>query len=132
MSVALYIVLENNSDIDTFVDGKALSQCEPVLSQIASDAGVKPLLEFYGAGGEEYAELFEDAEIELPKSQWFGAAEGLQTVRALLADVEQNPAKFPDGTFPTSQDVLTDLKNVERILAEAEKRQIGWYLAIDF
>jgi hypothetical protein len=127
MSSAFYIVLENTIEVDTFVDGKALSQADPLLSQLAIDAGVKPLMEFFGADSAEYADVFADTDFEPPAAKWYEANEGLQTVRMLLSNIEQNPNKFA-----TVEAVIIDLKNFERVLAEAEEKQLRWHLAIDF
>jgi hypothetical protein len=128
MSAALYIELEENTgDIGTFVDGKHLSQAEPVLSHIAVEAGVKPLMQFFGASGDEYADIFDHAGVELPEAKWFDASEGLQTIRVLLSNVEQNQDKFASADA-----LLADLKNFERVLMEAEEKQLRWHLAVDF
>jgi len=128
MSAALYIVLEENAaEVDTFIDGKALSQAEPVLSQLAIDAGVKPLIEFFGAGGDEYADILDDTDVELPEAKWFEASDGLQTVRLLLERVPQSRDKIPGADT-----VIADLKNFERVLAQAEEKQSRWHLAVDF
>jgi hypothetical protein len=127
MSAALYIVIENASEIETFIDGKALSQAEPVLSQLAVESNVKPLMEFFGAGGDEYADIFDDADLELPEAKWFEAGDGLQTVRLLLDRVQQNRDKLP-----AADAVIADLQNFERVLAQAEEKQLRWHLAVDF
>lgn len=127
MSSAFYIVLENTVGIDTFVDGKALSQAEPGLSQLAVDVGVKSLIEFFGAAGGEYADVFADADVKMPETEWFEASEGLEIVRLLLSGAEQNP-----NIFAGVEAVISDLKNFERVLAKAEEKQLRWHLAIDF
>lgn len=80
MSAALHIVLEENiAAVDTFIDGKTLSQAEPILSQVAVDADLKPLMQFFGASGDEYTDVSDAADVELPEAKWFDASEGLQT-----------------------------------------------------
>ena len=52
---------------------------------------------------------------------------GLQTVRLLLERVPQSRDKIPGADT-----VIADLKNFERVLAQAEEKQSRWHLAVDF
>jgi hypothetical protein len=60
-------------------------------------------------------EGFDPAKMRLPAEQWFAAAEGLKSVRALAAHVTAN---LNDFKFPNP--ILRDLKSAEALLAAAE------------
>jgi len=131
VGVALYIEFEQQpADFDPFVNGKTLSRAEPELAKLARQLGVRPLMAFFSMSGEEAEDFFAGevpAGVELPSVQWFEAGEGLQTVKALLRHLEQNPAVIKDASS-----VLHDLGEFERVLAEAEKRKLKWHLAVDY
>ena len=60
-------------------------------------------------------EGFDPAKMRLPAEQWFPAADGLKSVRALAAHVTAN---LNDFKFPNP--ILRDLKSAEALLAAAE------------
>lgn len=135
VSVALYIVLENRqADFDPFVNGKALSHAEKDLARVAEKLGVKPLMSFFSAAPEEVEAFLTDESIDpetigmkLQALEWFAASEGLDTIRALLRYLQQNP-----GAVKDSATAVGDLKEFERVLTEAEKRKLRWHLAVDY
>jgi hypothetical protein len=134
MGVALYIVLEKPADFDPFVNGKALSRSEKDLARIAEKLGVKPLMSFFSAAPEEANDFLVDEGIDpdaiglkLSPLEWFEASEGLHTIKSLLRHMEHNPGAVKDSAAVTG-----DLKEFERILAEAEKRKLRWHLAVDY
>jgi hypothetical protein len=135
VGAALYVVLEDpNAGIDAAVDGKALSRAEGDLAVIANDAGVRQLMGFFSMSSEEFAAEIEQfnalagaPEASPPEEEWFTAAEGLATVRALLAYLRAHPE-----TVRRSVDVLADLESFERVLEEAEQRGIRWHLCVDY
>lgn len=61
------------------------------------------------------AEGFDPAKMRLPPEQWFPAAEGLKTVRALMEHVSANL-----NDFKQPNPILRDLKAAEALLAAAE------------
>lgn len=128
MGAALYIVVENDGpDFDASVNGKALSKAEPDLKKIATELGVTPLMDFYGADGTEMA-----IEMGLPDPErfiekWFRPEDGLATVRALIERVEGDP-----GSVTTAEPVIGDLKDLERVLMAAEDSGLRWHLAVDY
>jgi hypothetical protein len=126
MGAAQYIALETKvPDVDTMIDGKMLSKAEKHLANAAKRSGVRPLVDFFGTGADEAAELLgEDvAGIDVPASQWFSAEEGLNTVDALLAEADNSPE------LRAAKD---DLLGCQRVLREAQKHGVRWHLAIDF
>ncbi|MHB0937888.1 MAG: hypothetical protein ACYDCO_22215 [Armatimonadota bacterium] len=129
--MALYIILEQQPpDFDSFVNGKALHNTDLDLDEMAEQLGVPSLMSFFSMGPEEIeAEFLEEGdldEVAVPPLQWFAAGDGLFTVRALtrhLGEAPGNPAQIDP--------ILSDLREFETVLAEADRRQIRWRLAID-
>jgi hypothetical protein len=67
-------------------------------------------------------EGFDPAKMRLPAEQWFPAAEGLKSVRALAAHVTAN---LNDFKFPNP--ILRDLKSAEALLAAAEAAGVQFH-----
>lgn len=136
MSLAYFIVPERVvPGLDYSVDGKALAHFpEGVLNKLCSEAGARPLLEFCSQSPEEAMEFCEDNGIEappggFPPEQWFDAADGLRTVRAMLAHPER--LKQALRSHWTLDAVLGDLGDFQRVLGELERAGVRWHLAID-
>lgn len=125
-----YIILEREiPGIDPLVDGKGLSSANDALEAAAGKLKVRPLMEFFSAGPEEVEDLLgEGADVpKVPPKKFFEAADGLNTVRALLAHLEKNP-----GMLKRSDQVRSDLREFEKILAAAKDAGVRWHLAIDY
>lgn len=133
MSVALYIVAQKQpKNLDVFVNGKSLGHAdEKAIDRLCKKLKVRPLLDFCSQDPEELADFIaeEGGQVpeELPAEQWFEAAEGLATVRALLEHLAKNPEALKNAKA-----IITDLKEFEAVLARLEKRKIHWHLAVDF
>ena len=132
MSAALYIVLEvDRPGFDTIVDGKALSRAEEQLAAAAKDLGVRSLMEFFSMSREEAVHQAEEFNTGLDigsfQEEWFTAADGLRSVRALLAYVDAQP-----DAVPVSAEVANELTGFAHVLEEAEKRGIRWHLSVDY
>lgn len=133
MSVAYYIVLEREIEgFDPFVNGKALGHCdEQALMKLCKKLGVKPLMEFSSQDPEEIADLMEDAGVDvpdkLPATQWFEAADGLVTVRALAAHLAAEPKALKNGKA-----IAEDFGEYVGVLERGEKEGVRWYLALDY
>ena len=132
MSAALYIVLERDeAGLDTYVDGKALSRAEGELASLAKSLQVAPLMNFFSINPEELLANVEGLGAELPEDappeEWFSAADGLATVRALLHHVDADPDSVPSG-----REVANELTGFVYLLEEAERRGIRWHLAVDY
>ncbi|MGE0085966.1 MAG: hypothetical protein AB7S75_16280 [Desulfococcaceae bacterium] len=132
MGLAWYIVSEKEiKGFDTFVDGKAIAHAdEKILADIFSSLNVPPLMSFFSQNPEETGDFFDyEADIpeNLPEEEWFSAADGLKTVRALTVHLQAHPESVAE-----SEEILEDLKEYERILSRFEKEGIRWHLAIDF
>ena len=99
---------------------KPCRKAEPTLRRIAVDAGVKHLLDFYGANDEEIAqEIYDhtpDADLTKFKAKWYIADEGLKTVGVLLKYLEEHI-----NSIENELAVIKDLEELERVLLEAKK-----------
>ncbi len=132
MGAALYIVPERDVEgFDTFVSGKALASCEQ-LDQYAELAGVRPLMQFFSQDPVELAEFLESEGIDpdpdaLTEERWFPAADGLRSVRGILAFLAANPKTTSD--LPA---IVEDLYALESVLGRLETEGIRWHLAVDF
>lgn len=131
---SLYIVLEQEvPGLDaTSVNGKALSESEERLDEIARSLHVTPLMEFHSIDPEEEADMIEScggdlSTVTLPPLQWFEARDGLLTVQALRDYLTQNP-----DALPNTSAVEEDLAACERVLEAAQEKRLGWRLAVDF
>ena len=70
---------------------------------------------------------------DAPPEQWFAAATGLRTVRALIAAVEAIPTPAePDPFDPDPAAVLADLHQFATILGHLDAAGIRWHLSVDF
>jgi hypothetical protein len=130
MSLAWFIVPEREVDgLDHQVDGKALAHApEAKLDDLCAKLKVPTLMSFFSINPEEMLELFdvEDPGALAPE-QWFKAADGLKTVRALLSHLDKNPK-----ALSKSAAILRDLRDFETVLAGLAKAKVRWHLAIDF
>ena len=74
-----------------------------------------------GAGNQELVK-------RLPPPQWYFGAEGLDTVRALIATLKDEPHKLgSDGP-----QVLEELEEYARVLNKTEERGLRWHLAVSW
>ena len=133
MGAAAYIVLEKQlPGLLNMPDGKALSRADHVLTPLARQIGVKPLMDFFSMAREDYVANAEQFNIPLdpegpPEEQWFPAAEGLLTVRSLIRHVEAHPE-----ALEAPGRVLDDLRDFADVLEEAEKNGVRWHLGVDY
>jgi hypothetical protein len=67
-------------------------------------------------------EGFDPSKMRLPPEQWFDPAEGLKTVRGLIADVTANLNKFKQPN-----PILRDLKAAESLLAAAQAANVKFH-----
>ncbi len=131
MSVAYFIVLDNdNPGFDTEMDGSVIAGEEEVLVKIATDAGLASPLDFFSMAQDEMAEFLEEAGVDgSPPAEevWFSAADGLGWVRALQAAVRAS-----SGLLTNHAGVLSDLAEIEAILANAKDLGARWHMAVDY
>jgi hypothetical protein len=133
MGSALFVVLDVELDgLDTFIDGKALSRAEPMLTAYCRDHGLEDLMSFFSVDPGDAAEFFEDEGLddampELPPVQWFSPEVGLRTVRGLLTGIQEGRLKVKGADA-----LASDLSGLERILEAAHEHHAKWHLAVDF
>jgi hypothetical protein len=124
MGAALYIVAENKpEEMDLFVSGKALSQATARLSCAAKKIGMRELMTFFSQNPDNVAEFMDEGASALPPEQWFEPADGLTTVRALIAHFSAAPAETA---------VVADLREFESVLQRLKDAGLRWHLAVDF
>ena len=107
--------------------GKALARELDRLDFAAKRRGVAPptslLSESHAALAEQLrAEGFDPTKMRLPPEQWFPAADGLKTVRALAEHVGANL-----NDFKQPNPILRDLKAAEAILAAADAAGVRFH-----
>jgi hypothetical protein len=135
MAASMYIVVEGEDPgYDIFVNGRSLARHEDALEKLALQLGVRPLIEFFSADENSMSLLIEEGagnpEImrRLPPPQWYTAADGLATVRALLdALVEEPQLLGSDG-----ERVLSELREYAVVLEKTQAREMRWHLAVSW
>jgi hypothetical protein len=135
MAASMYIVVEGEDPgYDIFVNGRSLARHEDALEKLALQLGVRPLIEFFSADENSMSLLIEEGagnpEImrRLPPPQWYTAADGLATVRALLdALVEEPQLLGSDG-----ERVLSELREYAVVLEKTQTREMRWHLAVSW
>ncbi len=135
MSACFYIVVEGEDPgYDIFVNGQALARHEAELEQLAASLHVRPLLDFFSADRNSMAMLLEQGAGDpewtrsLPDPQWFTPNDGLATVNALLAHLEEHPASFGSSTGA----MVDELREYERVLEKTISHGLRWHLAVSW
>lgn len=135
MATSLYIVVEGDDPgFDIFVNGHALARNEDALERLAGRLSVRPLLDFFSADENSMALLLEQGGgnpewmNHLPDPQWFDPSDGLVTMRALIAFLEDAPAALGSET----SQVLSELREYERVLRKTGLRDLRWHLAVSW
>ena len=131
----MYIVVEGEDPgFDIFVNGRALARHEDALERLALRLGVKPLIEFFSADENSMSLLIEEGagnpELirRLPPPQWYAPADGLATVRALVAALGDDPQQL--GT--EGPQVLNELQEYARVLEKTMGAGLRWHLAVSW
>ncbi len=131
----MYIVVEGEDPgFDIFVNGRALARHEDALERLALRLGVRPLIEFFSADENSMSLLIEegagDHELlrRLPPPQWYAAADGLNTVHALLEVLEPDPHQL--GT--EGEQVLSELLQYAKVLKKTSDKNLRWHLAVSW
>jgi hypothetical protein len=135
MAASMYIVVEGEDPgYDIFVNGRSLARHEDALEKLALQLGVRPLIEFFSADENSMSLLIEEGagnpEImrRLPPPQWYTAADGLATVRALLDALAEEPQLLgSDG-----ERVLSELREYAVVLEKTQAREMRWHLAVSW
>ena len=135
MAASMYIVVEGEDPgFDIFVNGRALARHEDALERLALQLGVRPLIEFFSADESSMALLIEEgagnAELlkSLPPPQWYAGEDGLDTVEALVNELEHEPQQL--GTEGGM--VLEELREYAVVLRKTAERGMRWHLAVSW
>jgi hypothetical protein len=128
-----YIALERTiPNFDVYVNGNMLAKESDALERLAKKTGVRPLLSFFSVSPEEVTSVVgDDGETierlggKAPREQWFNAKDGLTTVRKLISNLELLK-------LDRSDQVLSNLKEFEKVLETASQSSVRWHLAIDY
>ena len=129
------IVVEGEDPgFNIFVNGRALARHEDAVEKIALQLGVRPLIEFFSADESSMALLIEegagnpDLLKKLPPPQWYRGEDGLPTVLALIAELENDTAQLgTEGAI-----VLEELREYEIVLRKTAERGLRWHLAVSW
>jgi len=109
MGSALYISIKNPpSTLDTMMDGKALARAWEALDVVA-------------------AKINEPNINKLCNSSWKAPEKGLPIFEKYLQYVIANPSEVPDAPS-----VIDDLKDIIRLIAEAQNLGTKWRLLLDY
>ena len=135
MAASMYIVVEGEDPgFNIFVNGRALARHEDAVEKIALQLGVRPLIEFFSADESSMALLIEegagnpDLLKKLPPPQWYRGEDGLPTVLALIAELENDAAQLgTEGAI-----VLEELREYEIVLRKTAERGLRWHLAVSW
>jgi hypothetical protein len=131
MGAALFIVLEREvSGVDAgSVGGKSLSRNLDWLDDASKKLNVLSLGEMISVNPEDAAAFLEGegqnaSGLSLPAEQWFDAAEGLRTVKALLQHTK--------SLKPGEKLLLQDLTACQQVLDRARQECVRFHFTVDF
>ncbi len=127
MGMAVFISLERPiPNLDYSVSGKSIAQHMERLTDMARQAGCRPLEKFVSMDTNAVTNLLGEEDVKaagvgIPAAQWFDANEGLKTVRCLQ--------KFQGVN---DESLLRDLKDYEQVLEAAVAAAVRFHLEYDF
>lgn len=133
MGVSIYVSLEKDiAGVDPLaINGKPLSKAVDALDEWAQAKGLRTVMEMVSSPPEEVADLMDVEVDDLPEhlvaEQWFAAADGLKTIRAMIEHLQQHST-----AVKAADDVLTDLQDIEAVLVAAEAQRVKFHFSIDF
>ena len=107
--------------------GKALARESDRIDTAARTRRVTPITSLLSENpaalmGEREAQGFDPKKMRIPPEQWFPAADGLTTVRALIEHVTANL-----NDFKQPNPILRDLKAVEALLTAANEAGVRFH-----
>jgi hypothetical protein len=131
----MYIVVEGDDPgYNIYVNGRLLARYESAVEKLALELRVKPLLEFFSADENSMALLIEEGagnpELlpRLPPPQWYPPQDGLRTVAALIAALEEDAHQLGSE----GPGVLEELREYETVLRKTSERGLRWHLAVSW
>jgi len=109
MGSALYVSIKNPPPaLDTMMNGKALARAWEALDVVAAKIGEPPL-------------------NKLCNNSWKAPEKGLPIFQRYLQHITAHPADVPDAP-----EVIEDLKDVVRLIGEAQSLGTKWRLLLDY
>ena len=121
MGVGIAVALDREIEgvIPENFEGYALNQARWELSEVAEEAGLRPLDEFVSLSAEESEILADDLNFDADvdastPAGWFDSANGLHLVRILRGAVAEDP-----DAFPGEERLLAELTELEALLSAA-------------
>lgn len=132
MGVSYFVTTE--AEIDGYepdeFDGKALAKADDYLEEsVCKPLGLKALIDFMGDDPRELLgeEDFEGVPEETLTEQWFDASDGIASINAMLAHLQQNPS-----VVQRQSAVEKDLLELKVVLEECQKNGVRWHMSMDF
>lgn len=119
MAAGWSVVLEN-ATVGEAKGGKALLYYQRQIDELAERLGLEPLSHFFSRDPQAIAAYLRGLGAEpdmdaLPDEEWFEPAEGLATVQALLAHLQNEPNDVPEPGR-----IIADLEVVAAALMAAQ------------
>ena len=134
MGVGISVALDREvvgANPDDF-EGKALNLARWELSEVAEEAGLRPLDEFVSLSPEESeilaADLNFDSDVDaVTPAGWFDSEVGLRLVQTLLGTVAEDL-----DAFPGEDTLLTELTELEAVLSAAVRAGARFRLSVAY
>ena len=121
MGRAIYPVIEaTEEEWTTKICGKFLADAERRVTKAVRKTGVRSLEDFWVPDEIDALELGID---EASDDEWFNPVEGIATIDAIRAYVDQN-----NRSFERADDLIHDLEDFRRILDRAASEGRRWRL----
>ena len=136
MSESYFITLEQDLDeIDIMPSGKALAKMMDRIDEITDEIGVTRMSDFVAGGeNEDFSEIAEQHGWDLGgfgsragAEEWFEAADGLDTVRAVAGYIESDP-----DSIKRARALIDELKEFEKVLELAQTHHVRFRLEADY
>ena len=114
-------------------DGKGLARFAADLDEIAVANGLTPLTAFLGDLEDVPEDIDDSGEAEeqtylTEMDEWFDSNAGSRTATGLIRAIESDPGialRLSDGSY-TTDDILGELKELERCLGVAASQGVGF------
>lgn len=129
MSHGWRVVLQQEAAvIEAGSGGKALLYYHRQIDELAERLELVAPSRFFSRSPADIAEYlrsqgFERSPDDLPDEEWFDPADGLCSIRGLLAELRATPAAAPEP-----ERIIADLEEIERALMRAEEQGIRFHL----
>jgi len=131
MSEALYLALEEDIDLDSYVQIEATAKALNKIDRLAREIGVTALGQFVYGNEDDYADVAEHegwagSDYTGTGDGWHDAGDGLESVQSLIGYIESDPncLKRPKAT-------LTELRAVEAVLKDANQQGVRFRFELD-